>query len=272
MSASPPISGRPLPAALLERFRPAVEMAVTAASEPSRVLVLGVYLADVPTNVDDIVVRLGETAHSVTQRWVGIGGPAPSAAVGEVTVATLSERRPKFACVNERLAEVDIADFDYVLVVDDDVVLPYRFLDVYLDLQARLGFAIAQPARTATSFTHLPIVCQQRGVLARTTRFVEVGPLVSFHRSAYPAVFPFDLGSPMGWGYEAVWARRAGELGLTLGILDAVPVEHSLRQTASLYDWEEADQGRTALWRRHEHLAEQDCFVVLDVAELTAPG
>ncbi|MGH9189512.1 MAG: glycosyltransferase family A protein, partial [Acidimicrobiales bacterium] len=266
-------SASALPAELVERFRPVVashSMSALVTAPPGKVLVLGAYLADVPTNVADVVSRLDESAHDVIQRWVAVGGRPTSDLLGEVTVRVFDTGMPKLHCLDEALAGVDVQEFDHVLLVDDDVVLPHSFLDLFLSLQSQLGFAIAQPARTPGSFTDLPIVQQQRGVLARRTRFVEVGPLVSFSRSAYEILLPFDVTSPMGWGLETVWAHRAEVSGLMLGIVDAVPIDHSLRKPAGLYSWAEADRGRRALWSSTEHLPQADCFRVLEVTPL--PG
>jgi hypothetical protein len=152
-----------------------------------------------------------------------------------------------------------------VVSADDDIRLPARFLDRFLTLQADLEFALAQPARTGNSYLDHPIVEQQQGVVARQTRFVEIGPLVSFHQSVYDRVFPFDLTSPMGWGYENVWAFRLMERGLKMGIIDALAVEHNLRKPVANYSWHEADAARTAYLARHPHLPLDECFRVLDV-------
>ena len=124
----------------------------------------------------------------------------------------LRERVPKYVILNELLAAEDLERFDFVVNIDDDIVLPDRFLDQFLPLQARLQFAIGQPARTSNSFIDHPIVEQQRGALARETLFVEIGPVLSVHRCAFDIVFPFDLSSPMGWGYENVWSHRASAI------------------------------------------------------------
>src|SRR5439155_8711017 len=124
--------------------------------------------------------------------------------------------------INDLVSGENLAQYDYVLLCDDDVVLPHQFLDLFIPLQDDLDFAIAQPARTSNSYIDHPIVEQQRGVLARQTLFVEIGPVVSFHRSVFGLVFPFDLTSPMGWGYENVWSYQLAQRGLKMGILDAV--------------------------------------------------
>jgi hypothetical protein len=182
-----------------------------------------------------------------------------------VTIGKLLEKTPKFKILNELLAVENVEDYDYVLLTDDDVVLPEGFLDGLIGVQAELGFALAQPARTANSYIDHPIVEQQQGVLARRTMFVEIGPVISFHRSCYDLVFPFDLTSPMGWGYENVWSRRLAERGLKMGIIDAVPVDHSLRKPVENYSWAEANAQRRRLLARQPHYPLDQCFRVLEV-------
>jgi glycosyltransferase involved in cell wall biosynthesis len=235
-------------------------------SRRKKVLVLGVYLAAKPNNVADIVSVLGETGrHTVTQRWIALGGKAPAEHVGAVTVGSLAKPAPKFQIVNELLAAEKLSQYEYVMLMDDDIVLPNSFLDSFINLQERLSFAIAQPARTSNSYIDHPIVEQQQGVLARRTLFVEIGPVVSFHRSAYALAFPFDLTSPMGWGYENVWAFRIERAQMRMGIIDAVPVDHSLRKPVANYSWDEANRQRNLYLSQHEHLPLDECFRVLDV-------
>jgi hypothetical protein len=180
-----------------------------------------------------------------------------------VTVRELTGRSPKFQIVNDLLAGEDLSGYDYVILCDDDVVLPEGFVDSFIALQDSLGFAVAQPARTLNSYIDHPIVEQHIGVHARQTLFVEIGPVVSFHRSAFGFVFPFDLTSPMGWGYENVWAREVLQHGLKMGIIDAVCVDHSLRKPVAHYKWEQADAQRNAFLESHDHLSLDECFTVL---------
>ncbi len=233
------------------------------------ILILGIYLADQPNNVQDIVSTLSETrSYEVTQRWVALGGKPPKNAIAGVSVEALADRKPKFHIINDLLAKEDVNRYEYVLIVDDDIVLPHQFIDYFLSLQESLGFALAQPARTSNSNIDHPIVEQQRGALARETCFVEIGPVVSIHKSAYDVVFPFDPISPMGWGYENVWAYRLAQRNRKMGIIDAVPVDHSLRPPLTNYSWGKSDKQRTELFKRHRHLSYDECFRVLDVFPL----
>jgi hypothetical protein len=255
----------------IARVRPRVRESVLTrngfdACEGKRVLVFGVYLANQPNTADHIVQSLSESqCHSVDQRWVALLGDAPTPRVDDVTIASVRCKTPKFQILNELMAEIDLSAYDYVMLADDYVVLPDGFLDRYIDLQEELGFLIAQPARTSNSYIDHPIVEQQKGVLARRTMFVEIGPVVSFHRSVFNLVFPFDMTSPMGWGYENVWSRRLAKRGMKMGIIDAVPVDHSLRKPVANYAWAEANQQRKDLLAVHEHYTLDQCFRVLEV-------
>lgn len=256
---------------IAQQRRPAVPAkllrAETGATASKRnVLVLGVYLATEKNNVQAIVADLASAQQNlVTQQWVALGGGPPTASVAAVTVREVYQKTPKFQLLNELLSHSDLGQYDYVLLVDDDIVLPDGFLDRLIALQDELDFALAQPARTGNSYIDHPIVEQQLGVLARRTQFVEIGPVVSFHRSCFDLVFPFDLDSPMGWGYENRWAYLLAHHGLKMGIIDALPIDHSLRKPVAHYSWAEADRQRKQYLRKHEHFPLDQCFRVLEV-------
>jgi hypothetical protein len=229
------------------------------------VLVTGVYLADCPNLIAEIVPRLDATEEwKVDQRWIGLGGPPPTPAVARVTVATERRRSPKYRLLNELLATAALGDYDFVLTFDDDATVSEGFLDRFLAAQRRLGFSLAQPARTPDSLFDHEIVLQQAGLLGRRTRFVEVGPVVSFARDIYELMFPFDLSSPMGWGYETVWAWKLARRNLQMGIVDAVPVGHTLRPRAARYSGRWARRQELRYMRANEHLPYSECYEVLE--------
>src|SRR5262249_27866144 len=154
---------------------------------------------------DHVVEALGSSSrHEVVQRWAALCGEPPTSRVAEVTVLKLPERTPKFTILDRLLAAGDREQYDYIVLADDDIIVPEGFLDAFIGLQDDLDFAVAQPARTGNSYIDHSIVRQQPDLLARRTMFVEIGPAVSLHRSCFGLVLPFDLTSPMGWGYENV--------------------------------------------------------------------
>jgi glycosyltransferase involved in cell wall biosynthesis len=257
---------------LVRSLQPPVLAAATRyrnGGKARRVLVLGVYLAGKPNTAEHIAATLASSRDlEVRQRWVALGPGSAEGELGPVTALTVSEPTPKYTLLNLLLAEEDLASYDFVITADDDVVLPDGFLDLFLGVQAGVGFDLAQPARTPHSYVDLPIVLQQRGVLARRTLFVEIGPLVSFGRGTYDLLFPFDETNPMGWGFENVWTHLLRESGRSQGIVDAVPVDHSIRKPVEHYEWWDANADRERYLARHPHLPLEECFQVLDIIGL----
>jgi hypothetical protein len=202
------------------------------------VLALGVYRTDVPSLVRNICAELA-LSNAVTQRW-------------QAAVA------PKFVMINRMLTS-GYADFDYLLVVDDDVELCDGFVDKYLALVEEADLALAQPARTPTSTIHHPVVRQIVGSRVRRTRFVEIGPVFSIRRDLFGALLPFDEESPMGWGYDYVWPRVVAGAGLRMGIVDATPVAHAFRPAIS-YDISRAAHQMAQYLLRHEHLSREEAY------------
>jgi tetratricopeptide (TPR) repeat protein len=255
---------------IIQTLRPKIgkyrsEILSSEVPKKKKVLILGVYLANKLNNIVDIVSVISSTEKfDVTQRWVAIGGHPPIESVNAVTVQQIQERKSKYKILNELIQNEKINDFDFILNVDDDIVLPDGFVDHFIELQSRLDYKIAQPARTRNSFIDHPIVGQQDGVTARATLFVEIGPLVSFHQSIFDIVFPFDLTSSMGWGFENIWAYKLNNHNLKMGIIDAVPVDHSLRKPVEHYAWELANKERETLFSKNNHLPYEECYTVLD--------
>ncbi len=235
-------------------------------SEDSRpaVLILGVYLGDKPNHVESLVAGFAaSTSYRVRQRWAALGPVSSDPNVRQVTSVHSTEPAPKFVLINQLLASEPFLSYEYVIVTDDDIQLPHGFLDDFLAAQTALGFRLAQPARTHNSHIDHPIVECVDENLARQTLFVESGPVLSFHRSLFPLVFPFDLISPMGWGYENVWAHQLSEQGFPMGIIDAFPVEHTLRPTGSFYDRSESRQAQERLHHARPHLPFDRCYSIL---------
>jgi glycosyltransferase involved in cell wall biosynthesis len=234
--------------------------------ETRRALVLGVYLAEKPNTAEHVAASFaGSRDFEIEQRWIALGGEPADGEVASVTAMTVDEPTPKYALLNRLLAEEDLSGYDFVISADDDIVLPEAFADLFLGVQAGVGFDLAQPARTPNSYVDHPIVIQQRGVVARRTQFVEIGPLVSFGREIYDLVFPFDETSAMGWGFENVWAHQLRERGLSQGIVDAVPIDHSIREPVANYEWSDADADRERYLASNPHLPLEECIRVLDV-------
>jgi len=233
------------------------------ADKKTRVLVLGVYLADRPNSAEHLNQRFASAEPLVVeQRWVAMNGAPSSPQLGEVTSLRVVRPEPKFALINKLLQPGDLADFDFIIACDDDIFLPANFLPVFIAYQQMFGFSIAQPARAWHSFFDHAFVLRRPGLLARETRFVESGPLVSFRRDAAQLLMPFDADSQM-WGLDFVWPEVIGRHGLTMGISDGISVDHSLRPQATSYKKGEQDAAMYRYLAATPHLSMQEAFRVV---------
>jgi hypothetical protein len=145
----------------------------------------------------------------------------------------------KFENLNALLAHNPPQAYDWLLVVDDDVSLPRGFLDSFVFLAERFGLRLAQPAHRARSHAAWQITRRRPGSLLRETAYIEIGPVTAFHSATFDLLLPFpELRA--GWGLDAHWAAIAQQHGWPMGIVDATPIRHGLRQIAAFYDREEA--------------------------------
>jgi hypothetical protein len=144
-------------------------------------------------------------------------------------------RRGKFENLDLLLDRVPVDGFDWLLIVDDDVLLPPGFLDVFVFLAERFDFALAQPAHRWRSHAGWQITRRRPGVVARETRFVEIGPVCALRAPTFGQLLPFP---PLrfGWGLDAHWSAVGALRGWRLGVIDATPVAHGLRRIAASYD------------------------------------
>jgi GT2 family glycosyltransferase len=149
--------------------------------------------------------------------------------------------RGKFENLNRLLGQDEqlAAAYDWLLVVDDDIVLPHGFLDRFLFLAERFSFDLAQPAHAYSSHAAWQVTRRRWGSVARDTRFVEIGPLTAFAKRTFSSLLPFP-NLRMGWGLDVHWGALAQEHGWRCGVIDAVAIRHRAAPAASAYSREQA--------------------------------
>src|SRR4029077_2725964 len=113
------------------------------------------------------------------------------------------------------------------------------------------------------SYTDHLFVKQLGGIVARQTRFVEIGPLFSMSAAAARLLTPFDERSPMGWGYDFVWPVVIEKAGLKMGIVDQFPVAHNLRQPVTNYVHGDSSSQMESFLSYHEHLEKHEAFRII---------
>lgn len=132
----------------------------------------------------------------------------------------------KFEHLNALLAEHPATGHDWLLLVDDDVALPPRFLDRFLFCAEDAGLLLAQPAHRRHSHAAWAATRRLPGGTVRESRFVEIGPVTAFAAAVFDTLLPFPE-LRMGWGLDAHWGAVAQEQGWRAGIVDATPILHT---------------------------------------------
>jgi hypothetical protein len=184
-------------------------------------------------------------------------------ALADVTVAE-GLAGGKFENVNAVLDGRDPAGRDWLLVVDDDVLLPRGFLDRFVAICEALDFALAQPAQTWRSHAAWRVTRRQGGSVARETRYVEIGPVTAFRSDATRELYPFP---PLrfGWGLDVHWSALAQQRGWKLGVVDSLPVRHDRAPVAAGYSHEDAVAEAREFLRNRPYLPARDAQQTLAV-------
>ena len=170
---------------------------------------------------------------------------------------------PRSRLINLIIKEYSHGDYDFIIITDDDMRLPQEFLDQFLMRQEQCDFSLAQPARTANSTISHKITCQRNYLLARQTHFVEIGPVVSIRKDVQQLILPLDEESPMGWGLDYVWPALIEDKNKKMGIIDSVPIAHTLRPIGKSYDAKLALEEMNAFLVSRPHFTKDNAHVVL---------
>lgn len=157
-----------------------------------------------------------------------------------ITTGPLRTGVGKYERISELLVDHPPGDADWLLVLDDDVVLPSGFLDRFVLCAERADLRLAQPAHRLHSHAAWPVTRRARDPRSavRETRFVEIGPLTAFRADTLEVLLPFPP-LRMGWGLDVHWGAVAAEHGWRVGVVDATPILH-LAPVAVDYDREGA--------------------------------
>jgi len=185
-----------------------------------KVLVIAVDVPARRADLDEVMRRLQKSRHDVTVKLSPMGD------------------RGKFQNINMGLSDADADQFDWLLVMDDDVDLPPGFLDVFLLVAELADLRICQPAHRFRSHTSWVVTQRAWNGLAHLTNFVECGPITAFHRSSFPFCLPFHE-TRWAWGIDVLWSELAVRQGFRIGVVDATPFGH-LREVSASYDRQEA--------------------------------
>jgi hypothetical protein len=143
-------------------------------------------------------------------------------------------RGAKFILLNLLLNARRVADFDWVLVLDDDVAMHRGSLAQFLAIAETSGMSLVQPAHSFSRYRSFRVNCCHPLSVARLTTYVEIGPVFAVSRRWAARILPFPEEFKMGWGLDVLWSDLLKE-GARLGVVDWVTLNH-LSPLAKDYD------------------------------------
>jgi hypothetical protein len=167
-----------------------------------------------------------------------------------VTVAvTDMEPVGKFDNINRAIANHDLTNYDWLLIVDDDIVVPDGFLDLLLYFAHDHDLKVSAPAHKFLSYKSYTITERHWASLVRRVGFVESGPVTLLHKDTFRDLTPFPS-LRWAWGIDLSWAQIAKRRGWKMGMIDAIPIRH-LRPVAVSYDSKAAADQAIEFLRTH---------------------
>ncbi len=240
-------------------------------------------LSDAAADALGLALRRPQRLHRAAQRWpvrrvLALGTVRPeapellAAASHELARSRHQVRfasrpvsdRGKFENLNALLEEQPARGHDWLLVIDDDVVLPPHFLDVFVFLAERFHLQLAQPAHYSRSHAAWEVTRRRMASIVRETRLVEIGPVTAFHAATFDVLLPFPE-LRIGWGLDMHWSALAGQRGWRLGVIDATPIRHATREIAAAYDRELAIREARAFLSQRAYTKADDAARTLAV-------
>ena len=140
----------------------------------------------------------------------------------------------KFVLLNSLLSAGCFANFDWIMVMDDDVALYRGSLATFIAIAQTTRMALAQPAHSFSRYRSFRVNCCHPFSVARLTTYVEIGPVFAVNHAWAKRILPFPEDFQMGWGLDIVWSDLLKE-GARLGVVDWVTLNH-LSPLAKDYD------------------------------------
>jgi hypothetical protein len=207
---------------------------------PQRILVVGIDSGRRPILLKQALTALESKLHHVTM------------ATGEIC------GRGRFQNINLLLAKFDLSQFDWLIMIDDDIMLPPGFTDIFIHACLLCDFQIAMPSHRFGSYSGYEVTRRGWGTIARATNYVESGPVVAFQHKTFEKILPFPE-LKFGWGLDIHWPLLARQEGWRQGVVDAAPMRH-VSPIGGSYPRKEANAEGCGFIAQHGHLSRTDTF------------
>ncbi len=130
----------------------------------------------------------------------------------------------KFHLIQDVLSTIDLEQYDYIWMPDDDVVLTGAEIDRLFDFMIGCDLWLAQPS--LMGWYGVAFNLHQQGVLMRYTNFVEI-MCPCFSRYALKLCMPYFKENYTGWSYDALWNFLLDHPIDKLAIIDDIVAIHT---------------------------------------------
>jgi hypothetical protein len=188
------------------------DLCTDVVTAPRRVALKRATLAGPPQRVLAISIARPERAGSAAAAAYELERSQVHAV--DVRLAAPRPGARKWENLNALLEHTSAAEYDWLVVFDDDVILPRGFLDTFLYLSDRFELTLAQPAHKHWSHAAAPVMRRRARTLVRKLPPGEVGPVLAIHARAFGDVLPLSQ-------------ERLETVADQLGIVDATPIRHT---------------------------------------------
>jgi hypothetical protein len=140
----------------------------------------------------------------------------------------------KYPSIFELLTADRLWDYDFFMIIDDDVMLSWLDLNVAFEVCREHRLDLAQPSLTPDSFWSHALTVQQPGLLLRFVGYVE-GMAAIFSKEALRTCLPTFERSQFGWGIDVLWPLLLGRSDSRVAVIDRVAIRHT-RPVGATYD------------------------------------
>lgn len=196
---------------------------IRANADPGRAAFICVYRSRNASLVEDLAGQASALGMAVAL-WAL---DRPLLALSRQTVG--SGQGLRLPLLNRLWAAVRGSQPGRLVVSDDDIAFTRGSLSLFVAAADRCGFDLAQPAHDGASSWNHRLTRGRAFTLARSTNFVEAGPMIVAAAPWLPRLFPFPEELGMGWGLELLWQDLLKE-GCRFGIVDGVRICHLERR------------------------------------------
>ncbi|WP_415182275.1 hypothetical protein [Phaeovulum sp.] len=124
------------------------------------------------------------------------------------------------------LSDLDLDEFDYFWLPDDDIEASTGSINKIFELCQRYGLAVGQPSLSRKSYFSHFLLSRCAGFRIRYTNYVEI-MVPCLNRALLRRALPYFENTMSGFGLDYIWCRWEEAGAFRSAVIDAVEVFHT---------------------------------------------